>query len=219
MARIARIVIPNVPHHVTQRGNRKQPTFFCDDDYKMYLNCLKNSCLAFETELWAYCLMDNHVHLILYPRTEEGLRKTVARCHESYTRYINFKMRWRGYLWQGRFNSCPMDDAYLLKAARYIELNPVKAKMVQKAQDYTWSSARAHLGLEQNPFIKEKHFLDEPQNWEDFLSNGIETSELEKIQRHIRTGRPLGNDNFIKHLEQITGRFFFPKKPGPKSNK
>src|SRR5665213_3379088 len=145
MARMARVVAAGVPHHVTQRGNRRQKVFFCDTDYQTYLSLLAEGCAAARVAVWAYCLMPNHVHLILVPRDEDGLRAALGEAHRRYTREVNFRQGWRGYLWQGPFSSFPMDDDYLLACARYIELNPVRAKLAASARGWRWSSARAHL--------------------------------------------------------------------------
>ena len=134
MARLARLVIPGLPHHVTQRGNRRQQTFFNDGDYVAYLELMAEWCREEGVEIWSYCLMPNHVHLIAVPKTEDGLRRAIGEAHRRYTRRINFREKWRGYLWQGRFASFIMDEPYLLAAARYVELNPVRAKLVDRAR-------------------------------------------------------------------------------------
>ena len=125
MARIARVVIPGLPHHITQRGNRRQQTFFNDGDYAAYMELMAEWCRDQRVEIWSYCLMPNHTHIIAVPSSEEGLRWAIGEAHRRYTRRINFREKWRGYLWQGRFASFVMDEAYLLAAARYVELNPV----------------------------------------------------------------------------------------------
>lgn len=143
MARLARLVLPGFPHHVTQRGNRRQETFFGDDDYQNYMKMVGESCKKTGTSVWAYCLMPNHVHLVLVPDDEEGLRRSLAEAHRQYTRMINFREKWRGYLWQGRFHSFAMDEDYLYRCVRYVELNPVRAGLVTSASDWMWSSANA----------------------------------------------------------------------------
>ena len=137
--------MPDIPHHITQRGNRRQATFFEDNDYREYINLLSEWCATCRVDIWAYCLMPNHVHLIAVPSSEDGLRRALGETHRRYTRLINFREGWRGHLWQGRFTSFPMDEKYLLCAARYVELNPVRAKLVDKPADYKWSSALAHI--------------------------------------------------------------------------
>lgn len=136
MARIARVIASRYPHHITQRGNRRQQTFFCDEDYKMYINLMSEWRKKCKVEVWAYCLMSNHVHMIAVPETEEGLRNAIGEAHRRYTRHINFREGWRGHLWQGRFGSFPMDEGYLLAAVRYVELNPVRARLVKEPLAY-----------------------------------------------------------------------------------
>src|SRR5713226_7457724 len=131
MARLARVVAPGIPHHVTQRGNRRQQVFFGDDDYATYRALLVEGCRAAGVAVWAYCLMPNHVHLILTPSDTDGLRAALGEAHRRYTRHVNLREGWRGYLWQGRFASCPMDEAYLLACARYVELNPAGARLAR----------------------------------------------------------------------------------------
>ena len=145
MARLARLVIPGLPHHVTQRGNRRERTFFEDGDYALYLDLLAESSARARTQVWAYCLMPNHVHIILVPSDEDGLRRTFADLHRRYTGFINARARVTGHLWQGRYGSVVMDEDHLLNAVRYVTLNPVRAKLVKRAREWQWSSARAHL--------------------------------------------------------------------------
>ena len=127
MSRIARVIAPGYPHHLTQRGNRRLPTFFCDDDYHEYLALMAERCDECDVAVWAYCLLPNHVHLIAVPAEADSLRRAVGEAHRRYTRYVNFREGWRGHLWQGRFASFVMDERYLLAAARYVEMNPVRA--------------------------------------------------------------------------------------------
>ena len=142
MSRIARVVAAGVAHHITQRGNRRQRTFFDDEDYEMYLRLLAASCAEHRVAIWAWCLMPNHVHLVAVPKTAEGLAQAVGRAHWRYTRAINFRQGWRGYLWQGRFASCPMDAAHTLAAARYVERNPVWARLEGKP---VWTTTMRRL--------------------------------------------------------------------------
>jgi putative transposase len=134
-----------VAHHVTQHGNRRQQVFFGDDDYRAYRTLLAAGCRDAGVEVRAYCLMPNHVHLILTPSTRDGLRAALAEAHRRYTRAINLREGWRGYLWQGRFASVAMDEAHMMAAARYVELNPVRARLARRADEWPWSSAHAHL--------------------------------------------------------------------------
>src|SRR3954464_6973508 len=145
MARLARLVIPAVPHHVTQRGNRRQPVFFSDEDYAAYRDLVAAACAAHDVRCIAWCLMPNHVHLILTPSDAEGLRAALAEAHRRYSRRINLAHGWTGYLFQGRFASYPMDAAHLMTAVRYVELNPVRAKLARHAEDRIRPTPRAHL--------------------------------------------------------------------------
>jgi putative transposase len=216
MARLARVVAAGVPHHVTQRGNRRQQVFFGDDDYAAYRTLLAEGCRAAGVAIWAYCLMPNHVHLILVPRDEDGLRAAWGEAHRRYTRHINLREGWRGYLWQGRFASFPMDETYLLAGARYVELNPVRAKLVRRARDWRWSSARAHLEGRDDGVATVRPLLDLAPDWGDFLHGGLSDAEHEAIRAGERTGRPLGSARFMARLEKRLGRTLARQKPGPK---
>jgi len=215
MARMARAVIPSIPHHITQRGVRRMETFFDDEDYQIYLSYMRAWCLSSGVEIWAYCLMPNHVHLIATPESEKSLARGIGEAHRRYTRYMNFKKGWKGYLWQGRFTSFPMDEDYLMAAARYVELNPVRANLVERAEDYPWSSARAHLDGKDDILVKASPMLDRVENWAELLASGDQTS-FDALRMHERTGRPLGDDSFVARMSQLAGRALGRKKPGPK---
>ena len=145
MPRIARVVVPGYPHHVTQRGNRRMQTFFGEDDYAAYLSLVGQWCRREDVRVWAYCLMPNHVHLIVVPSTPEGLARALGEAHRRYTRRVNFREGWRGYLWQGRFSSVVMDEPHLLNATAYVERNPVRARLAHRPEQWPWSSAGAHV--------------------------------------------------------------------------
>ena len=221
MARLARIVIPDVAHHVTQRGNRGQPVFFSDDDYAAYRDLVTAACAAHKVRCLAWCLMPNHVHLILVPSDPDGLRAALAEAHRRYSRAINVAHDWTGYLWQGRFASYPMDDAHLLTAIRYVELNPVRAKLAARAEDWRWSSARAHVSGKPDGLTDLKGTAGLHRNWRAMLRHGLEAGDVSPeqaaaIEARIRTGRPLGNDAFVETLETASGRQLKPLKRGPK---
>ena len=203
MPRIARIVIPGIPHHITQRGNRRQSTFFSNSDYLIYLSTMAVSCEKQRVEIWCYCLMPNHIHLIAVPETEQLLARAIGEAHRSYTCYINEKKNWKGYLWQGRFSSFPMDEFHLLTAARYIELKPVRSRLVNDPAEYHWSSCRAHLNGEDNLLVKVKPLLNLVPDWEELLLYGLSREERESIEKHERTGRPLGKEKFIEQVELL----------------
>jgi len=214
MARLARLVIPGLPHHITQRGNRRQQTFFDDDDYAAYLDLMAEWCQEEGVAVWAYCLMPNHVHLITVPKSETGLRRAIGEAHRRYTRRINFRQKWRGYLWQGRFASFVMDEAYLLAAARYVELNPVRAKLVADAAEWPWSSARSHLSGRDDRLATVGPLLAMVGDWRAFLRSAIREEDLRDLRDHGRTGRPLGSAAFLDRLEAMVGRILRPQKGG-----
>lgn len=215
MARIARIIVPDIPHHVTQRGNRRQPTFFADDDYREYLSLMAQWCGKYQVEIWAWCLMPNHVHLIAVPKSEDGLARAIGEAHRRYTRMVNGREGWRGHLWQERFASFPMDEQHLLTAARYIEMNPVAAGLVENPGEYPWSSARAHLTGKADGLTIIKPLLSRVADWREFL-NLSNNEELATLKKHEKTGRPLGKDTFIAGLEKRLQRVLRPQTRGPK---
>lgn len=216
MARLARVVAPGIPHHITQRGNRRQRTFFQESDYQLYLDLALEWCLQHGVQIWSYCLMPNHVHLIAVPDKEESLCKAIGEVHQRYTRAVNFRMGWRGHLWQGRFHSYPMDESYLLATARYIELNPVKAMLVKSPEDYPWSSARHHLGRGVSPLVAASPLRNLVDDWDVFLSSKQDITRIREIRRAERTGRSLGSSFFVENLEKKLHRRLRQMKPGPK---
>ena len=217
MARIARVIAPGFPHHITQRGNRRQETFFNDEDYQAYIDLISEWCSRYGVEVWAYCLMPNHIHLIAVPESEDGLRLAIGEAHRRYTRFINFREGWRGHLWQGRFASYVMDEKYLLACVRYIEMNPVRAGLVTKPEKWSWSSASAHISGNDDKFVTTAPLLQiTGGKWEDFLNVEIREDEIIEMQRHEKTGRPLGSVSFVEGLEKALGRLLQPKKAGRK---
>ena len=216
MARLARVVAAGLPHHVTQRGNRRQPVFFGEDDYALYCQLLTQGCREADTAVWAYCLMPNHVHLIAVPSDPDGLRAALGEAHRRYTRHVNFREGWRGYLWQGRFASFPMDEAYLLACARYVELNPVRAGLARHAEDWKWSSARAHLSGSDDGLVAAAPLLALAPDWAALLRQNLDENERDAIRAAERTGGPLGSERFTARLEKRLGRRLARAKPGPK---
>jgi putative transposase len=169
MARLPRIVIPGIPYHVTQRGNRRQPTFFEEADYALYRDLLAQSAEKAGAEVWCYCLMPNHVHIIIVPSDEDGLRRTFADTHRRYTGYINARNRWTGHLWQGRFGAVAMDEEHLAAAVRYVSLNPVRARLVADAKDWRWSSVAAHLAEKDDELVTVAPVLERYGRFADFV--------------------------------------------------
>lgn len=210
MAREARILAPGAAHHVTQRGNNRQDIFFVDGDRRVYLSYLKESAGRYGLAVSAYCLMTNHVHLVVIPEREDSLSKALGRTHLMYAQYVHRLHGRLGHFWQNRFYSCPMDDAHAHNAAAYVELNPVRAGMCKHAWDYAWSSAAAHCGrsdgsgllaldqwLEQMPAVEWTATLKAIAGSDD---------AIERLRVHTRTGRPLGSDSFLSKLENLLNR-------------
>jgi len=223
MARIARVVIPGIPHHITQRGNRQQKVFFRDEDYLYYRDIIAEGCKKAGMEIWAYCLMPNHIHLIAVPPEKDSLRAGLADAHRRFARRMNLREELTGHVWQDRFASFPMDEEHTLAAARYIEMNPVAANMVKHPQDYRWSSAKAHLSGQDDALVTVKPMLDwigsGVRGWAELLDGAVEEKMLQSFTLHETTGRPLGNRDFLTQMEKKTGRALAPAKRGPKSSK
>lgn len=215
MPRIARIIAPGIPHHVTQRGNRRMETFFRDEDYQAYLALMAEWCRKYNVAIWAYCLMPNHVHLIAVPETEESLRLAIGEAHRRYSAMINRRQKWTGHLWQGRFSSFPMDETYLFAAAKYVEMNPVRARLVTDPYSWQWSSASAHAAGKDDVLVTVAPLLEMVGDWRLFLEEADE-DDAKKIRGHERTGRALGGDAFLDSLENSLQRMVKPRKAGRK---
>jgi len=172
-------------------------------------------CQKCNVSIWAYCLMPNHVHLIAVPEAEDGLRLAIGEAHRRYSAMINRRHKWTGHLWQGRFSSFPMDETYLLAAAKYIEMNPVRARLVTDPYDWQWSSARAHAAGKGDMLVKVEPLLGIVGDWQQFLSEADE-EDADKIRGHERTGRALGGDSFLDSLETSLQRMVKPRKAGRK---
>jgi putative transposase len=220
---VARVVAPGYPHHVTQRGNRRQRTFFGDDDYAAYLELMAAWCGRCGVEVWAYCLMPNHVHLVVVPSSEEDLARAIGEAHRRYTRRVNFRKGWRGHLWQGRFSSYVMDEAHLLAAVRYVETNPVRGGLCRRPWRYRWSSAAAHVAGEDDVLVKVAPMLEivsqRMPDWRAYLALETPAETIRRLRLHERTMRPVGDAGFIGELERLLGRPLARRKPGPKPKK
>lgn len=209
MPRLARSVFPNIPHHITQRGNRRDDVFFTHEDHQIYLELLQFYCEKYDVAILAYCLMTNHVHLVLTPSSKDGLQRVLKPLHMRYSQHINKIHGWKGHLWQGRFFSSPLDDAYTWSTIRYVERNPVEAGMVLKPEDYRWSSAASHCGLKEDSLLAA---LPASMNgvsqdeWSDWLTLRENTGVTNIIQRNIEKGLPCGDDAFIDSLETSAKR-------------
>ncbi|WP_397405198.1 transposase [Phenylobacterium sp.] len=217
MARLSRVVIPGVPHHVTQRGNRRERTFFEDGDYQLYLDLLADAARAAGVEVWSYCLMPNHVHLVVTPGDEEGLWRTFRKVHRHYTGYINARMRTTGHLWQGRYGSVAMDEGHLLSALRYVALNPVRARLVERAGDWRWSSTPALLAGRDDAVVRVAPALERVGEFAAFLDEDFdEAAAYGPLRKAELIGRPVGAADWITAMEARTGLTLAPGKRGPK---
>lgn len=218
MPRISRVVVPGCPHHVTQRGVRRMDVFFSDADRPAYLQFLARQAQAFGVEYLAWCLMTNHIHLVAIPSTERSLAKGIGEAHKRYTRMINFREGWKGFLFQGRFFSCPVEPPRLLAVVRYVLQNPVRAGIVENAWEYPWSSAQWMTGhRREDPLVKQLGTLDEISDWPAFLQ--VEDNDHSSIRKHTRTGRPLGSEAFVTNVEKVLGRSLSKRPPGPRPEK
>jgi putative transposase len=216
MARLARLVLPGVPYHVTQRGNRRQQTFFEEGDYALYRDLLSEAARRAGTRVWSYCLMPNHVHLIVVPADEDGLRRTFADAHRRYTAFINARHRWTGHLWQGRYGAVAMDEGHLGAAARYVALNPVRARLVDRAGDWPWSSARAHLAGVDDGLVEVAPLLARLGEFGTFLGGEEDQQATRALRISETTGRPVGTPEWVSAIELESGRSLAPRKRGPK---
>ena len=229
MPRIARVVIPDCPHHVTQRGNRREDVFFSDADRRRYLQLLREYSRKHRLQIQAYCLMSNHVHLVAVPLTADSLSGAMKPLHLRYAQHANDVRRVTGRVWQGRFFSCPLDDEHLWTAVRYVERNPVRVGLVNRAEDWPWSSAAARCGMRVDDLLSDPCGLTEqvsPGQWSGFLREPWEDeAALRRLRDCTRTGRPAGTDGFISRLERLLSRRLRalprgrPRKPVPEAGK
>jgi putative transposase len=229
MSRIARIVLKDLPYHVTQRGNGRQQVFFEDRDYRLYLDLLRTHCVQAGLLIWAYCLMPNHIHLIAVPQRLTALAQALGRTNAGFARYYNLTKGSCGHVWQARYYSTPMDTAHLWRAMAYIERNPVRAQLVTQADHYAWSSARLRCRAAQNAEYSPELLdlacwraeYDWPR-WSEVLRTSVDEEAFgRRLQEASRRGRPLGDDPFVDDLESRSGRQLRarpvgrPKRSGP----
>ena len=221
MARFARVVAVDIPHHITQRGNARQVILARDSDRLTYLGLLREYSEMHGLSLLGYCLMSNHVHLIAVPRAPDALARTLQHTHGRYAAYWNARQSSTGHVWQGRFYSCPLDESHLWVALRYVELNPVRAKIVTRAQEWKWSSAAAHGG-----FVLPDSTLEmtgwsarwTAAEWVGFLDGRESGTEVDDLRRSTHTGRPLGSAEFVAALEKSQMRPLAARKAGRHKN-
>lgn len=209
MPRHARAIFPDVPHHVTQRGNQRRETFFERGDHLAYLSLLREHTQRQAIEVVAYCLMPNHVHLILVPSTAKGMHLALKAVNGRYAQRVNRMRRQVGHLWQNRYFSSPLDPGHFLNAVRYVELNPVRAGLVGKAESFEWSSAAAHCGLARDPLVElrpRSHLFTKIDEWSGWLAGGVPAECMQLIRQSERRNLPCGSSDFVAGLERIAGR-------------
>jgi len=216
MPRQARIVVPGLPHLVTQRGNRRAPIFFEPGDPVVYRELLAREAKRRDVQVWAYCLMPNHVHLILTPATAQGLGLAVGEAHRRYTNYINARAGWTGHLFQSRFASVAMDEDHLMAAVRYLALNPVRARLAERARDWRWSSTRAHVTGADDDLVAVASILARTDRFADLLETAgrDEPARFAALRRAEITGRPAGAPDFVADIERRLGRSITPRPRG-----
>lgn len=217
MARLARIVLPGIPHHVTQRGNGRARTFFGDADYQFFRDLLVEHCREHNVSIQGWCLMPNHVHLILAPKDTDGLRAALSRVHRLYAGHVHAREKRTGHFWQGRFGCVAMDEAHLIAAMAYVALNPVRARLVEKAADWRWSSIHAYRSPGKGDGVTDTDavapHLDAAMR---IVAGGEEDARFDALRRSESIGRPIGNDDFLSRAEKLIGRTLKPRKRGPK---
>jgi REP-associated tyrosine transposase len=216
MSRHWRLVLPGCPHHVLQRGNRKNDVFGDDTDRLVYLRLLKDACKTRGVKIWAYCLMWNHVHHIMVPEGEHSISLLIQDVHGEYSRYLNKKYGLVGHAWHARFKCIPLDEGHCYNAIRYVERNPVRAGMVKRPESYAWSSAGSHCGVRVDLLVSEDcPLIQQIENWSDWLNGSVNAQSEDIIRRSIRTGTVVGSDEFIARVERLTGRRVTPvRSPG-----
>ena len=222
MPRLARTVVAGCAHHITQRGNNRQDVFFVDDDRHVYLQLLGDQARKYGLDIVGYCLMGNHVHIVAIPQTEDSLAKAIGRTHFRYTQYINRFHKRSGHLWQGRFYSCPLDEPHFWLAMRYVELNPIRARICRKPWRYEWSSAAVHVDAKaRSELLNLPRWYDmiSDEQWRKELNAKIDEAKLSRLRANTHTGRPLGTDSFISKLEKLLGRRVRPLPVGRPTKK
>ncbi len=217
MARLPRVVVVDVPHHVTQRGNARQVVLSSDADRVTYLELLWEYSELYGVSLLGYCLMSNHVHLIAVPHTAEALSQSLKQAHGRYAAYWNARRSSSGHVWQGRFYSCPLGESHLWTGLRYVELNPVRAGMVAAAELWKWSSAAAHCDMTSPaPMLEMERWRKRwtASQWGQFLGEAESVEDVTALRHFTHTGRPLGTLDFVADLEELTLRPLAPRKGG-----
>jgi putative transposase len=237
MARLARAIFPGLPHHVTQRGNGRAQTFFGEADYRLYRDLLAEQATAARVQVWAWVLMPNHVHLVLVPSDPDGIRRTMAVVHRRYASHVHARLKRSGHFWQGRFGCVAMDELagppcprhgceprgrlapanHLGAAVRYVALNPVRARLCDRASDWPWSSVHVHLGrVSSDRLTTSGPVLERFPDFAALLASGEDENLSTRLRKAESIGRPLGDARFLTELEARTGRALRPARRGPK---
>ena len=220
MARLARAVIPGIAVHATQRGNHRQTVFFGDEDRKIYLGLLHKNARRYGVSILGYCLMTNHTHLVVIPHCDFSLSRALGQTNMEYARWVQVPRDTPGHLWQARFRSCLLSDTHLWAALRYVELNPVRARMVRSAEEWPWSSASSHLrGMAEERFLAMDLWRERwsPEQWRVALAESLQEADWQtRLREATRTGRPFGETAFLEQVGAELGRNFKPMTRGPK---
>ncbi len=213
--RRSRVRAPGLPHHITQRGNRRADVFLDAEDRHVYLELLREYSTLHRLRLWTYNLMTNHTHLIVLPETESAMSSAMRDTNGAYASIFNRKYGFTGHLWQARFYSCVLDDQHLAHAVRYVECNPVRAGLVDRAEDYPWSSALPHvLGIEDRYLDGGLPLIGEVENWSAWLAAAGDKDIIQSIRDATTLGRVCGSEDFVRRLEMATGRCLHRGKRG-----
>ena len=226
MARLPRLCLAGIPQHVIQRGTNRQACFASEEDMAAYAHWFHEYSGKYQVAIHAWVFMTNHVHLLVTPTISSGVSKMMQSLGRRYVRYFNHTYRRTGTLWEGRFKSCAVDaEAYLLICQRYIELNPVRARMVEAPQDYMWSSYSANaLGVKSRLLTPHALYLalgdteeDRCASYQKLFAGHLDDKLLDNIRRSVNKGMALGSERFLGEIERLSGRRVRPMKPGPKS--
>lgn len=216
MPRFPRLVVPGFPHHVTQRGVRRQSTFFDEADFRAYLRLAAELRDSSAIDIWAYCLMPNHMHAVVVPAAEDSLSSYFGALHQRYAKRTNARHEWAGHLWQKRFFSAVMDESHTISAMRYVEMNPVRAGLCKRPEDWPWSSARGNLKIAPDSLIDRSNTKNIVADWAGYLYQEEEAKNLQRLRRQTDTGRPAGSAEFVELLESRTGRRLRRRRAGRK---
>ncbi|MBU4372556.1 MAG: transposase [Proteobacteria bacterium] len=220
MPRRSRTIAVGYPHHVTQRGNDRRVVFIEEDDYSQYRKWLSRYARKYGLDIWAYCLMPNHVHAVVVPQTPEALAQTFNLVHMQYAQYINDKTHSTGHVWQGRYFSCVLDEPHLYAAIRYVEMNPVRGKLAASAKDYPWSSAGSHISGQPDSVLSGHCFLtDTVKDWGRYLAEDLDPTAKDDLIKATASGRPCGGEDFLRQMEALLGRRFIALPAGRPSSK